>query len=151
GLGAAFARYWSDGSIRRPQDLESAGIAVLGVVPELGAAAAQQLGQGDVQLDARQQRDIDSAWGAWFSVARTAGATIAMVGDGRAPGVTSLSLQFAVRLARCLHLRVLLVETNCQRPALAARLACGSGPGFADLISGTVGRDDVLRQTVVPG
>ena len=152
GLCVAFVRHRLDGSVRRAQDLESAGTEVLGVVPEIKAVAAQGASLGDLQDESLRHR-LDSVWGGMLParIPRDSRSIIALVGDEHSPGVTTLALHFAARAARCLHVEVLLVETNYHHATLARRLGLDGSPGFAELIGGTASREQVVRSTEVPG
>jgi len=97
---------------------------------------------------------VDAAWGSLMlaSLSRGANSTIALVAERPAAGTTTLGLHIALRFARALHLEVLLVEANYDRPALAERLGLDpSAPGFREFVAGKAKRADVVRSTAVPG
>jgi uncharacterized protein involved in exopolysaccharide biosynthesis len=159
GICVALLRQRFDGSVQRAQDLEEAGAEVLGVVPEtraLAAHAPQDAGADDAHGRALRRR-LDGLWAGVLpaGMPRDFPCTIAMVGDERSPGVTTLALHCAVRAASCHHLEVLLIETNYLHPTLAGwqglRLGPEGAPGLAELLGGTASRDEVVRPTQVPG
>ncbi|HEX6810693.1 MAG TPA: hypothetical protein VF384_03625 [Planctomycetota bacterium] len=154
GFGFASLRQRLDRSLRRPGDLMATGTPLLGVIPELTGKAARQLGHGGGFADTKDasvRRLLDRLWIDLVPPALPATGcfTLALVGDGRGRGVTSLSLYLALRSARLLGLRVLLVETNYHAPALARRLGVEMNRGFADLVAGKATHDEVVRPTGV--
>jgi receptor protein-tyrosine kinase len=156
GFGVALLRDRMDGSLRREQDLHAIDAAVLGVIPELRGAEAALLDKGAGLADSKDpslRRRLDAIWGRlvppWIPRDRTA--SIALVGDGTSPGVTTIGLYLALRSARCLNLNVLLVEANWHNPSLADRQGRDAVRGFAELLAGTASRDEVVRPTGVPG
>lgn len=156
GLGAALLRDRTDGSLRRERDLHAIDAAVLGVIPELKGAEAAMLDRGAGLADSKDpslRRRLDAIWGKlvppWIPRDRTV--SIAVVGDGTSPGVTTIALDLALRSAGCLGLDVLLVEANWHNPSLADRQGRDAVRGFAELLAGTATRDEVVRPTGVQG
>jgi Mrp family chromosome partitioning ATPase len=156
GLGFALLRDRMDTSLRRERDLHAIDAAVLGVIPELKGAKAAMLDKGAGLADSKDpslRRRLDAIWGKlvppWIARDRTV--SIAVVGDGTSPGVTTIALHLALRSARCLDLNVLLVEANWHNPSLADRQGREAVRGFAELVAGTASRDEVVRPTSVPG
>jgi len=152
----ALLRQRLDGSVRRAEDLESAGAEVLGIVPETRALAVNELHQERGEDDPRDRplrRRLDGLWAAVLPacIPRDFRCTIAMVGDEQSPGVTTLALHCAMRIASSYHLEVLLIETNYHHPTLAGRQGLNGAPGLADLVGGTASRAEVVRPTKVPG
>ena len=61
-------------------------------------------------------------------------------------GTTTVLLNLAISAARQ-DLRVVVVDANLRRPALADRLALPTGPGLTDVLAGEVGLEDALQAT----
>ncbi len=155
-LGMALLRDRMDGSLRRERDLHAIDATVLGVIPELRGSEAAMLDKGAGLADAKDpslRRRLDAIWvklvPPW--IPRDRSVSIAVVGDGTSPGVTTIALYLALRSARCLGLDVLLVEANWHNPSLADRQGREAVRGFAELLAGTASRDEVVRPTGVPG
>ena len=156
GLGIALLRDRMDGSLRREHDLHAIDTAVLGVIPELEGAEAAMLDKGAGLADSKNpalRRRLDAIWGKLVppSIPRDRTVSIAVVGDGTSPGVTTIALYLALRSARCQDLNVLLVEANWHNPSLADRQGSEAVRGFAELLAGTASREEVVRPTGVPG
>ena len=156
GLGIALLRDRMDTSLRRERDLHAIGAAVLGVIPELEGAEAAMLDRGAGLADSKDpslRRRLDAICGKLVPpwIPRDRAVSIAVVGDGTSPGVTTIALHLALRSARCLDLNVLLVEANWHSPSLADRQGRDAVRGFAELVAGTASRDEVVRRTGVPG
>ena len=156
GLGIALLRDRMDGSLRREHDLHAIDTAVLGVIPELEGAEAAMLDKGAGLADSKNpalRRRLDAIWGKLVppSIPRDRTVSIAVVGDGTSPGVTTIALYLALRSARYLDLNVLLVEANWHNPSLADRQGSEAVRGFAELLAGTASREEVVRPTGVPG
>ena len=156
GLGLALLRDRMDSSLRRERDLHAIDAAVLGVIPELKGVEAAMLDNGAGLADSKDpslRRRLDAIWGKlvppWIPRDRTV--SIAVVGDGTSPGVTTIALYLALRSARCLGLDVLLVEANWHNPSLADRQGRDAARGFAELLAGTASRDEVVHPTGVQG
>jgi uncharacterized protein involved in exopolysaccharide biosynthesis/Mrp family chromosome partitioning ATPase len=154
GLCLALARHRFGSQVHGAQDLEAAGVDVLGVVPETkGFGSRASAPELPVRThDQRLRQRWNGAWGALLPRLREARATIAIVGDEHSPGGSTLALYFALRFVRSLHRDVLLVEANWHHPTLAARLGLDQdAPGFFDLVAGTSTRAEVVKPTSVAG
>jgi Mrp family chromosome partitioning ATPase len=63
-------------------------------------------------------------------------------------GVTTALLNLAVTACAAEGREVVLLEANCQRPALAGRLGLAPGPGLYELLAGSAALEQVVRGTV---
>lgn len=65
-------------------------------------------------------------------------------------GKSVTTLNLGCILAEIRHLRVLVVDGDFRRSSLAQMLNQPSGPGFADVLSGSSKYEDVVRDTPIP-
>jgi Mrp family chromosome partitioning ATPase len=77
-------------------------------------------------------------------------ATTLYTGAATGVGTTTVVLNLAVTAARRGR-RVVVVDTNTRRPAIAARLALCDRPGVCELLAGSAGLEDVLQETEQAG
>jgi Mrp family chromosome partitioning ATPase len=78
----------------------------------------------------------------------TSGVRLCM-GIADAVGTTSVVLNLAVCLATTAGLRVIVVDANVSRPAVAERLGLRGRPGLAEVLDGSESLDRVLQPTGV--
>ena len=76
--------------------------------------------------------------------------TIAITSGVPREGKSVTSLNLGCVLAEIRHLRVLVVDGDFRRGALARMLNQEDSPGLADLLSGNANYSDVLRRTSIP-
>lgn len=76
--------------------------------------------------------------------------TIAITSGVPREGKSVTSLNLGCVLAEIRHLRVLVVDCDFRRGALARMLNQEDSPGLADLLSGNANYSDVLRRTPIP-
>jgi Mrp family chromosome partitioning ATPase len=95
----------------------------------------------------RQYNDLLTSIGQALP-ARTA--TMLFTGASAGVGTTTVVLNLAVTAARGGR-RVVVVDVNARRPAIAARLALCDRPGVSELLTGSSGLEDVLQETEQPG
>ena len=77
--------------------------------------------------------------------------TVLFTSGSAAAGTTTVTLNVAVALAHDPAARVLVVDANPVRPAVAARMGVGDSPGLADVLMQTVPLAWAVQTTAVPG
>ena len=68
-----------------------------------------------------------------------------------AEGKTSTAIQLAVNMASTGRKKVLLLDMDLRKPSIATEMGVASGPGLSEFLSGSVSREMILRNSVVPG
>lgn len=76
--------------------------------------------------------------------------TLFFTGSAAGSGTTTVVLNLAVTAVRQGR-RVVLVDANPRRPAVAARLSLCDRPGLSDVLAGTATLDEALQETEQPG
>jgi Mrp family chromosome partitioning ATPase len=76
--------------------------------------------------------------------------TLFFTGSAAGAGTTTVCLNVAVTAARQGR-RVVVVDANPRRPAVAARLALCDRPGMGEVLAGTATLDEALQETEQPG
>lgn len=154
GVALVFLLEHIDRRIREPDELERLyGAPLLGVVPESGSAS--RLGKVAARGAALRGGDPET-----FSLilahlrTRNVGRdlqTILIASAAPGDGTTTVALHLAEAAARS-GARVLLLEMNFRRPALASRLGLRSGPGLSNVLTGLVAMTDATQgvDVVVP-
>jgi Mrp family chromosome partitioning ATPase len=66
-------------------------------------------------------------------------------------GTTTVVLNLAVTLARSQEHRVVLIDANRERPALAERLGLAEAPGLEEVLAGSEPLEQALQATGLPG
>ena len=140
GIVAAFVHHALDGRARSPEEVgRRLGLPVIGRLPPPGDGGPSQ-------------PFADAAWRLRLDVELAnvdVGARIIATVAGEADeGRSTALLALAGELARADH-RVVLVDLDLRRPALAARLGVDDRPGAVDLALGRAEPGDVLRRIVL--
>jgi Mrp family chromosome partitioning ATPase len=81
---------------------------------------------------------------------RTAAPALFFTGSAAGAGTTTVVLNLAVSAARQ-NRRVVVVDANLRRPAVAARLALCDRPGLSEVLAGTVTLEAALQESEQPG
>jgi capsular exopolysaccharide synthesis family protein len=141
GLGIAFLLERFDRRIREPKDLEAIyGLPLLGVVPEsvaLSRSAKSKEGAGEaLPASEAEAFHLIRAHLRYFNVDRDL-KTLLVASAAPDDGKTTVARHLAGAAAR-MGSRVLLLEADLRRPALALQLDVSSGPGIADVLIGAV-------------
>lgn len=149
GLGLVFLADRLDRRVRDPSELEEAyGVPVLGAIPEsscYSTAGTEPLPAAEAEAFALLRARLR-----YFNVDRNLRSllvTSATPGEGK----TTVALNLALAEAMAGNTRVVLVEADLRRPALARRLAIESQPGLAEILSRNATLDDALRFAQIPG
>ena len=150
GLGLAFLREYTDGTVRRPEEIGGFGavplLAAIPTAPPLpsgpgrwSARAPDAIGAGEwPRIDGGVPPDSPLAeafrglrtsvlFGAGGALPRTLLVTSSSPGEGK----TTVAANFAISLATLGH-RVLLVDADMRRPSLHRVFGVGGAPGLAD-------------------
>jgi succinoglycan biosynthesis transport protein ExoP len=146
GLGIAFLLEQLDRRMREPRDLEAAyGLPLLGVVPESSALSAAAKNAGGVALPASESEafQLIRAHLRYFNFDREL-RTLLIASAATDDGKTTVARHLAAAAAR-VGSRVLLVESDMRRPALAQQLGISSGPGIADVLIGSVSLQEAIQ------
>lgn len=83
------------------------------------------------------------------SLRSESGVCIGVTSCARQEGVTTVAGNLAVAAAQAGDMRVLLADTNAVHPELARRFGVLTKLGFAELVAGTTGGQDVIHRTNV--
>ncbi|MGL6072816.1 MAG: hypothetical protein ACRC8S_01515 [Fimbriiglobus sp.] len=75
---------------------------------------------------------------------------ISLTGTSQATGTTTVLLNVAVSMVQDTGARVLVVDGNVLRPAVAARLAVGDAPGVSEVLGQSVPLAYAVQGTVIP-
>jgi Mrp family chromosome partitioning ATPase len=76
---------------------------------------------------------------------------VSLTSTSQATGTTTVLLNVAVAMTQDIGARVLVVDGNVLRPAVAARLAVGDAPGVSEVIAQTVPLAWAVQTTAIPG
>ena len=76
---------------------------------------------------------------------------VSLTGTSAAAGTTTVLLNVAVAMTQDTGARVLVVDGNVLRPAVAARLAAGDAPGLSEVLAQTVPLAWAVQTTAVSG
>jgi Mrp family chromosome partitioning ATPase len=76
--------------------------------------------------------------------------SLLFTGSAAGVGTSTVVLNLAVTAARQGR-RVVIVDANARRPAIAARLALCDRPGLAEVLAGTATLDEALQESEQPG
>ena len=71
----------------------------------------------------------------------------AIAGEGK----TLTAIQLAANMASTGRKKALLVDTDLRKSSIASLLGIGTVPGLSEFLSGTVPKEKILRNSVVPG
>ena len=157
GLGVAFVRYQTDGTVRTPDDLREHGFAVVGTVPDLSRALRG--GRRDVdgaEVDpalvtltrpfAPEAEAFRHVHAGLYSGAESAQVVVVGAPDAGV-GKSVVAANLAVAAAHAGR-RVLLVDADLRRPAVAGLLGLGAHPPLGE---GPEGSNLIYWSTAVPG
>jgi tyrosine-protein kinase Etk/Wzc len=149
GLGLCFVREYSDGSVRSRAELQiAAGMPVLGLIPH-GESRALRSTDGRAPVLPAEAYD----WLHWNLIGPQAERSLKTIlftsplpGDGKTTTATNL----AMSLARSGY-RVLLVDADLRRGAIAALFGLPRSPGLADYLRGSAPTERVLHRVDIGG
>jgi len=148
GMCLVFVSERLDKRIRDPTELESAyGIPVLGVVPESHAyelAGTTPLPSVDTEAFALLRARLR-----YFNVDREV-RSLLITSSTPGEGKTTVALNLAIAEATAGTGKVVLVEGDMRRPALAKRIGLKPVPGLAELLSHNATLDSVIHEVAVP-
>jgi succinoglycan biosynthesis transport protein ExoP len=152
GIALAFLHERFDRRIRKPEELESAyGLPMLGVVPKssaLAQSASRDGGNGAALPPAEAEAfSLIRAHLRFFNVDRDL-RTVLIASPAPDDGKTTIARHLAEAAAR-LGSRVLLLEVDLRRPALAGQLGIEPGSGLAGVLIGDVTVDQATRQVAL--
>lgn len=141
-----FFRDYIDTSVGRPSDVRRLGLPVLGIIPETRAARSPLLG-----VNGRRKESFAEGYRALRTTlepADTAQGQVLLIssclpGEGKSLTCVNLSLTLAA------NERVLALDADLRRPALAPLLASKRAPGLSDVLTGTTPLDQAIQR--VPG
>jgi succinoglycan biosynthesis transport protein ExoP len=140
GLAVVFLLERIDRRIREPKDLEAIyGLPLLGVVPDSGALARSGRPGGATEgLPPRETEvfQLIRAHLRYFEVDRDL-QTLLIASASTGEGKTTIARSLAMAAAQ-MGARVLLLEGDLRRPAIAEPFGLASGPGLADVLIGAV-------------
>jgi len=148
GLGVAFLLERLDRRIREPQDLEAIyGLPLLGVVPQSAALAdsgrSRKNAKGALPPGEAEAFHLIRAHLRYFNVDREL-RTLLVASAGPGDGKTTVARHLAAAAAR-IGSRVLLLEADLRRPALAQQLDIPSGPGLSDVLIGALSLNEATQ------
>jgi polysaccharide biosynthesis transport protein len=152
GLGIALLLERFDRRIRRPEDLEAIyGLPMLGSVPTSAVLSRSGRRDGDKRrVLAGVDADAFSLIRAhlhFFNVDREM-RTVLIASPTPGDGKTTVAHHLAEAAARS-GARVLILELDLRRPALARRLDIEPGPGLAGALIGAVSLDDAVQSVAL--
>ena len=157
GLGLAFVRYQTDGTVRTPGDLRDYGFAVLGSVPDLSATmrGGRQAIEGaeiDPSLVALTRSFAPEAEAfrhihAGLYSGSHAPQVVVVGGPDAGVGKSVVAANLAVAAAHAGR-RVLLVDADLRQPSVGGLLGLGAQPPLGE---GPEGTNMVYWSTAVPG
>jgi receptor protein-tyrosine kinase len=149
GLALAFGAERFDRRVRDAAELEEAyGVPVLGAVPDsesYAAAGTKALPTSDAEAFALLRARLR-----YFNVDRDVQSllvTSAFPGDGK----TTVALNLALAEAVAGNAKIVLLEADLRRPALARRLGIRQTPGLAEILSRNATLDSALHVVPAPG
>ncbi len=150
GIGLAFARYRLDDHIRRPDDLTTLGVSVIGTIPDMTAMLREDFGESEtVEVDGLR---LDShlvtllnpltvaseAYRALrtnvqFSRPDAIIETILVTSARPAEGKSTMVLNLAITMAQAGR-RTLVVDADLRKPSIHRKLGMPSEPGLVGLL-----------------
>lgn len=151
-----FGREVIDDRIRRPEDLQAAGVPLLGVIPSF--TRAWRRGKGDPLDRVVVHTAPGSAGAAAFhrivaglETGRDPGHRVVLVtSPGHREGTTLTALNVAAGLAQAGH-KTLLLDASAGAPGAEAAFGFEAAPGLSNLLAGEAFMRDSVRATPVPG
>ena len=151
GIALAYILEGIDVRIREVDDFGQAyDLPLLGVVPESSALATPGRVEGTLTPAEPEAFQLILAYLKYFNVDRSLN-TILMTSSAPGDGKTTVSCHLAGAAAR-LGLRVLLVDADARRPAVASQLGLRNvAVGLADVLIGSVGLAEAARSINVGG
>jgi succinoglycan biosynthesis transport protein ExoP len=122
------------------------GLRLLGTLPRLrrrgGKRVASELG--------RFMEAIDTIRTLTLQAGRDSAKVILVTSAGEHEGKTTLAAQLAASIARS-GKRTLLIDGDLRHPSVHAILQIEQGTGFAEVLRGEVGTDEVIQPTEIDG
>lgn len=165
GVVAALIAARLDNKIRTTVDLESRGLTVLGVLPDVGVEPTGWSRRGKRQNSGGEERDLVVHFQPKSPVAecsrtirtnitfqsadkpiKTLAVTSAMPREGK----TTVSISLAITLAQNGR-NVLIVDTDLRRPRLHRAFGAGSNAGITSILAGESSLENAVQATQVPG
>ena len=146
GAAAVAVREATRRTVNREEDLRRLGLDTVGVI-SLGGRSGRG-GNPDEAL-AEAFRRLRSLLPDPSSMARDGarGASILLTGANPKEGTTAVACGLAIAIAET-GAKVVLVDANMREPGVGRYLSLDTGPGLADVLTGTAGVPDVLRDSL---
>ncbi|MEJ2866227.1 polysaccharide biosynthesis tyrosine autokinase [Actinomycetospora sp. OC33-EN08] len=146
GIGGVLFRQHTDTSVRSSQELsELLDLPTIGSIPftpEIGTSAFETSPVRPRWLDSFQEARTNLQFMRPDHPPRVLLVTSSVPGEGKTTTVTNL----AESMARA-GLRVVVVDADLRKPALAKRLGLETGVGLTQVLTGLVSADEVLQRT----
>lgn len=135
------------GRLSYPEEIpERVGLRLLGTLPRIrrrgGKRASAELG--------RFMEAIDTIRTLTLQAGRDAAKMVLVSSAGEHEGKTTLAAQLAASIARS-GKRTLLIDGDLRHPSVHTILQIDLGTGFAEVLRGEVGTDEVIRVTEIDG
>lgn len=157
GLAGAAVRYRTDARVHTPDDLEEHGFAVLGTIPDLGAAIKEGRQEHDgASIDpalvtlthpfSPQAETFRHLHANLYTGAEMAPEVVLVTGPESATGKSVVASNLAIAAAQAGR-RVLLVDADLRKPSVAEMLGLGDRPALGE---GPEGTNLVYWSTTVP-
>ncbi|TNM61045.1 polysaccharide biosynthesis tyrosine autokinase [Streptomyces sp. NP160] len=148
GLGLAIARHQLDSTVHGAQELqEFLGTSPLGVVTADRRAAESVTAVEPGQLWAEAYRSVRD--NLRFVDVDAPPRTVVVTSATPSEGKSTTACNLAIALAQAGQ-RVVLVDADLRRPAIATYLGLEGGAGLTDVLSGAAALEDLLQPSVTP-
>ncbi len=152
GIGFIFLKEQLDSSIKNPEDIETMGIPVIGVIPKVPRSDVAIPGgkQGLIMITAPRQaaseayRDLRTSLR--FSAIEDGIHSILITSAGPGEGKSTTAGNLAVAIAQA-GSRVLIVDTDLRRPVMHKMFGLKQEPGFSETVTGIVPLAEAVNNT----
>lgn len=152
GIGFIFLKEQLDSSIKNPEDIETLGIPVIGVIPKVPRSDVAVPGgkQGLIMITAPRQaaseayRDLRTSLR--FSAIEEGIHSILITSAGPGEGKSTTVGNLAVAIAQA-GSRVLIVDTDLRRPVMHKMFGLAQEPGFSETVAGIVPLAEAVNNT----
>jgi capsular exopolysaccharide synthesis family protein len=130
-----------------PEEIpQRVGVRLLGTLPRLRRRGGKR---ATAELN-RFMEAIDTIRTLTLQAGRESAKTILVTSSGEHEGKTTLAAQLAASIARS-GKRTLLIDGDLRHPSVHAILQIDLGTGFAELLRGELGTDEVIQPTQIDG
>jgi len=173
GIGGGFVRQSMNWQIYEPDDIQSQGYSLVGVIPKMDREIKKAFkGKTEVEVDGRTlSTSLFPLLNPWSPITENyrlvrANLRYASMKDGPAAesvaqsmiitspepgdGKTTTAVNLAITITLSGH-KVLLIDADMRRPHGHEMLGVDRTPGLADVLSGAATVEEVLHETVVDG